>query len=145
MCRLIEDLITRSFFSHLAAIHNKHAVTHLGDNSEIVGNQDNRGVYLIAQFLQKIQDLCLDRYVQRGRRLIRDDDARLADQRDRDHDTLLHTAGQLMRILFITTLRLINADQTQDLQRPFPDFCPGHPLPSDKNLLDLFSNRHGRV
>ena len=45
------------------------------------------------------EDLRLDGDVERGRRLVRDDDARLAGERERDHRALAHAAGEFMRIL----------------------------------------------
>ena len=44
------------------------------------------------------KDLRLDRDVERGRRLVGDDQRRAVQQRDRDRDALAHAAGELVRI-----------------------------------------------
>jgi hypothetical protein len=47
---------------------------------------------------QQLEDLRLDRHVQRGRRLVGDEDLRLARERHRDHHALAHPTGELVRI-----------------------------------------------
>jgi hypothetical protein len=44
---------------------------------------------------QQVEDLRLDGDVERGRRLVGDQQVRLAGQRDGDHHPLLHAAGKL--------------------------------------------------
>ena len=44
------------------------------------------------------EDLGLDRHVERGGRLVGEDQPRLGGQRDRDADPLAHAAGQLVRV-----------------------------------------------
>jgi hypothetical protein len=51
-----------------------------------------------AQFVQQVEDLRLHRHVQRGGRLVEDDERRIVDQRGGDERALLHSAAQLMRI-----------------------------------------------
>ena len=49
--------------------------------------------------LQQLEDLRLDRHVERGRRLVGDQELRLAGQRHRDHRALPHPAGELVRVV----------------------------------------------
>ena len=51
-----------------------------------------------AELLHLVQDLALDRDVERGGRLVGDDQVGLVQQRDRDRDALAHAAGELVRI-----------------------------------------------
>ena len=53
---------------------------------------------LALQFAQQIEYLRLDRDVERGGRLVGDQQLGIARERDRDHHALLHAAGQLERI-----------------------------------------------
>ncbi len=48
---------------------------------------------------EQLQDLILDRDVERRRRLVREEELRLAGERDRDHRALAHAAGKLVRIV----------------------------------------------
>jgi len=69
---------------------------------------------------QEIEDLRLDRDVERGGRLIRDQELRLAGQRYRDRDALAHAAGQLVRILRQPLLGRGNADPRQQFDAALP-------------------------
>ena len=70
-----------------------------GDHAEIVADQDDRRAEIALQLPQQPQDLRLDRDIERGRRLVGDQDLRAAGKRHRDHDALAHAAGELMRVL----------------------------------------------
>ena len=54
--------------------------------------------HLALQRLQQIDDLRLDRHVERRHRLVADDQLRLEDHRPRDADALALAAGELVRI-----------------------------------------------
>jgi hypothetical protein len=49
-------------------------------------------------------DLRLDRHVERGRRLVGDQQAGLAGQRHRDHHALAHAARELVRVVLQAAL-----------------------------------------
>ena len=53
---------------------------------------------LVLQVLKQVQNLRLDGHVQRGSRLVGDDELGRAGQGHGDHDALAHTAGQLVGI-----------------------------------------------
>ena len=52
-----------------------------------------------SQVGEDAQDLRLDDHVERGRRLVRDQQLRTQDERERDHDPLPHATRELVRIL----------------------------------------------
>ncbi len=58
------------------------------DHPEIVGNEHQRQTEIPLKIFKQIQDLGLDGNIQRGDRLVRDDQLRLRCQRPRDGDTL---------------------------------------------------------
>ena len=65
------------------------------------------------QLLHQFEDLRLDGDVERGGRLVGDDQLGVAGQRDGDHDALAHAAGKLVRILLQPPRRIGDADQIQ--------------------------------
>ncbi len=69
---------------------------------------------------QQIEDLRLDRHVERGGRLVGDQQFWFAGQRDRDRHPLPHAAGELMRILRQPLLGRGNADRGEQF-----DAAPG--------------------
>jgi hypothetical protein len=94
----VEDLIHRALLDLLAAQHHHHVVGHFRHHAHVVGDEDHGRAQVALQFADGVQDLRLDGDVQRGGRLIGDQQARLARQRHRDHHALAHAARQLVRI-----------------------------------------------
>ena len=82
---------------------------------------------------QEIEDLRLDRHVERGGRLVRDQEFRFAGQRDRNRHPLPHAAGQLMRVLRQPLLGGGNADRGEQF-----DAAPGG---GRKIELEMFLQR----
>ena len=63
-----------------------------------MGDENVGQVTLFLQIHHQVQDLCLNRYVQSGNRLIADDEGRVQDDGTADTDTLAASAVQLMGI-----------------------------------------------
>ncbi len=76
----------------------------------------------------QVENLRLDRHVERGGWLVGNDQFRIAGKRHRDHHALAHTAGELVRILIDALFRVRDADHAQQLDRRalWPDLstCP---------------------
>ncbi len=70
--------------------------------------------------LQHLDDLRLDRHVERGRRLVGDEHARVVRDRHRDHRALAHAARELVRVLVDTALGVRDADELEQLDRALP-------------------------
>ena len=61
--------------------------------------EQHRDAALLGELLQQLEDLRLDGHVERGGRLVRDDELGLRQQRQRDHQPLPLAAGELVRQL----------------------------------------------
>ena len=96
--RLAEQRRDVGLLDDLAGVHDRHPVAHLGDDAEVVGDEDDRGAGLVAQVAHQVEDLGLDRHVERGRRLVGDEQLGLAGERHRDHHPLRHAARHLVRV-----------------------------------------------
>ena len=96
-----------------AGVHHQHPVARLGDHREVVGDQDQRQPEVLPEPLEELEDLRLDHDVERGRRLVADDDRRIAGEGHRDHRALAHAAGQLVRVRAGALAR--DADEVQQL------------------------------
>ena len=70
--------------------------------------------------LQHLEHLRLDRHVQRGRRLVGDQQRRRVRDRHRDHRALPHAARELVRILVVARIGIRHADETEQLDHPRP-------------------------
>ena len=82
----------------LSGIHHRHLVANFADHAEVVGNEDDRRAGLGPQLAHQIEDLRLDGHVERGRRLVGDEQLRIARERDGDHRALPHAARQIVRV-----------------------------------------------
>ena len=63
------------------------------------------------------EDLLLDGHVQRGRRLVAEDEARVAGERHGDHHALAHAAGELVRVRAIPPFGVGDADAAHQFDR----------------------------
>ena len=73
------------------------------------------GAVLAPEALEQRDDLRLHRDVERGRRLVGDDELGLGAERERDDDALAHAAGELVRVAVDAPLRRRDADLGQEL------------------------------
>ena len=81
-----------------AGVHHRHVVGRLGDHAEVVGDHHDGRVELVLEAADQLEDLRLHRHVERGRRLVGDQQLRLVRERHRDHRALAHAARELVRI-----------------------------------------------
>ena len=71
--RLVEDVVLAGLLRGPSRVHDHHVVGDVRDHAEVMRDHDERGVGLLLQPQQQVDDLCLDGRVQRGGRLVRDD------------------------------------------------------------------------
>ena len=98
MFRPAEDVFERPALHHLAAVHDDYFLGNVGDDTEVVGDQQHRHAEFVPKVDHQPQNLRLDRHVERGRRLVGDQQRGTADQRHRNHRPLAQSAGQLERV-----------------------------------------------
>jgi hypothetical protein len=97
MARPLEQLVGRRHLDDLAQIHDGDAVADVANDVEIVGDENERKPEFLAQLLEQIDDLRLDRGVERGDRLIGDDELRPHGERPGDAYALTLPAAQRVR------------------------------------------------
>ncbi len=115
-----------------AGVHHQRAVGELGDHPEVVGDDQHAGAGDVARGPQHVEDLRLHGDVQRGRRLVADQQVGVVGDRDRDDDALTLAAGQFVRERPGPPLRLGDADEFEQLDRA----GAGGP-PADVAAMDL--------
>ena len=121
MARRAEDRVHVTELDDLAGVHDDHAIGELGDQAEVVRDQDRGGVRLVLRLLQHLEDLSLDGHVERRRRLVGDQHGRLVRDRHRDHRALAHSTRELVRILVDPPLGIRDADELEQRHRPLLD------------------------
>lgn len=78
-------------------MRDSHPVGDLGHHHHVVGDEENGDVLLRLHRADEVEDLRLNGNVQRGRRLVGDQDLGAEREGHRDHDPLQHATGQLVR------------------------------------------------
>ena len=100
MLRRLEDVGDVVLLDDLAVLHHADPVGDLAHDVEVVGDEQHGHAEAALQILQKLEDLRLHGDVERGGRLVGDQQVRLVGERHRDHHALALAAGQLVRIAF---------------------------------------------
>ena len=118
--RLGIDVVDRSRLDDFAAAHHDDALGHARNDAHVVRDERDRGFCVLAQVFDQIEHLRLHRGVERGGRLVGDEQRGLGHHRHRNHDALAHAAGQFVRILRKAPGSLRNADALQPLDRTLP-------------------------
>ena len=70
MSRVVKDLLDRTDLDDLSGVKNRNAVCNVGNDAEIVRDEGDREAKLLLQILEQLEDLRLDRYVERGCRFV---------------------------------------------------------------------------
>ena len=100
---------------NLASIHHRHALAHLADHTEIVGDEQQGRTSLSLHLLDQRKDLCLDGHVQTGGRLVGDKQAWFTGEHHRHQHALGHAAAQLVGIGARARPSIRDAHVTQQL------------------------------
>ena len=145
MLRIGEQRALFTLLHQLPVAHDSDPVAGLRYDAQIVGNQDHRQSEPIAQFEQKIEYLRLNGHVERGRRLVGNQDFRSTGQGRRDHRALAHTARKLVRVTVILPLGIGKADLFEDVDGcgPGPFLCRA--LMKANAFGDLLADLHDGI
>ena len=140
-----EDVVGRALLDDARRIHHVHAVGVARHDPEIVRDDDQRDAEPARQVLHQFEDLRLDGDVERGGRLVGDDELRIAGKPDRDHHALAHAAGEMMRILFEPARAVRDADELEQFERARRRLLVGHLQMDEQRLHHLLADRQDRV
>ena len=103
----------RGVFDDAAQVHHRNARGDVLDHGKIVRDKNKRQAEPALQIGQKIDDLRLDRNVERRHRFVADDELRLGGECAGDANTLALAAGELMGVAF--SMPGLKPDETQQL------------------------------
>ena len=91
-------IVRRADLDDLAEVHHRHPVADVLDDRQVVGDEQVGQPEPLLEVGQQVEDLGLDRHVERGDRLVADDELGLHGQRPGHPDALALTARELVRI-----------------------------------------------
>src|SRR5712671_1158308 len=96
--RVVEELVARRQLDDAAEIHDRDALAQMPYDREVVGDEQVGQAEPFAQILEQVDDLGLNRHVERRHGLIADDELRLHRERPRDPDALALAARHLVGV-----------------------------------------------
>ena len=92
LLRIAEDVADRARLHDAAAIHHHDLGGHVRHDAKVVRDQEHRHAELALKVADELQNLRLDRDVERRGRLIGDQERRPADEGRGDHGALAQAA-----------------------------------------------------
>ena len=98
LARIRKQFRSRRDLYQAALFHHADPVCKMPYQIQVVRDEQHRHVFFALQLIQQLQNLYLDRHVQRSSRLVGNQQFRFAGQRHRDHRALALAAGELMRV-----------------------------------------------
>ena len=129
----------------LALLHHADLLRDLAHDAEIVGDEQKRHAKPLLDVLQQLDNLRLHGDVERGGRLVGDQQVGLVGERHGDHDALALAAGQLVRIAAKPRLRVGNADLGEHFDDSPARGGAGEPAMQQQNFADLLLDRVQRI
>ncbi len=141
--RVLIKLRTICHLGDPAQIHDRHAIADMPDDRQIVGDEEIGQPEIVLQILEQIDDLRLNRDVERRDRFVANDEVRLDGEGTRDADALPLPAAELVRIAIGVVG--IKPDDAQQLLHPLLARLALRQAVNRKRLRDDAAHRHTRV
>ena len=130
-------------FDDLAEVHHGYAVADMADDGDVVGDEEHRQAELLLERQQQIENLGLDRDIERGDRLVGDEEIRLGGQGTGDRDPLPLSAAEGMGKAAL--VRRSQPDHLQQFADAVIDSSPSGHLMKHERLADDVADVHARV
>ena len=116
--RVGEDRARGAGLHDPAVAHHRDPVAQVGDDAEVVGDDQHAHVELRLQVTEQVEHLGLDRDVEGGGRLVGDEQVGVAGDRAGDQHALGHAARDLVRVGREGALRVGDAHAGEQVERP---------------------------
>ncbi len=146
MLRMTEQLRRRIRLDDAATLHHGDLIGRLCRHRKIMRDEQHAQAMLLAQVAQQAKNLRLHGDVERRRRLVRDEQARLVDHRHRNQDALSLPTGKLVGIVAHAPLRIGQRDLPQRLQHAVADLgASERGMMHAHRLGNLLADGHGGV
>ena len=141
--RHAEQLLGGAGLHQLAQVHDTDVSGDVPHDGQVVGDEHVGQALLLLQVLHEVEDLGLDGHVQRGDRLVADDEGGIQRDGARHTDTLTAATVQLVGVGIPQAL--VQADRCHDGLGPLDDLRLGETLGADQGLLHRLKHGHAGV
>src|SRR6185503_11321792 len=136
----LEDARRRSLFDDAAQVHHRDRVADVLHHRQVMADEQVSQTPLALQLQHQVEDLALDRHVQRRDRFVGDHELGLQGQRAGDADALPLATGEFVRVAIEQVGR--ESDRLQQHPYLFELLRPCSQLVYEKRLADDFADRH---
>jgi hypothetical protein len=140
MTRPLEEVAGERALDDAAGVHHEHAMAGAGDDSQIMGNENDRETALVQKLAQELEDLRLDGDVESRGGLVGDQELGIAEEGHGDHDALAHAATELMGVTAEAGGSVGNVDALQELERARSSGLVGEAEVKNGALGQLFTD-----
>ena len=131
-------------FDDFAVLHDDHAVAIVGDDAQVLRDQQHGRASAVRRLPHLIEELRLDRDVEAAGRLVRNQEPRAGAHGHGDKHALGHACGELVGIGFHPPLGVVDADELQHLDGPGVRGLAAYAVVRKVDVLDLAADRqHG--
>ena len=145
MLRVVEEVERRGLLDHLARVHDEDVVGCLGDDAHVVGDDDHRHLVRLPEVVEQVEHGGLHGHVERRRRLVGDQQLRVAGERDRDHHALPHAAREAVRVVLEPLRGTWDPHLLHQLDRLLVRLLLRHVVVAPDRLGDLRPDRQRRI
>ncbi len=139
----VEHRVTGACFDDPSQVHDGDPVAKVPDHRQVMGDEEEGQIEFPLQFLEKVDDLCLNREVECGYRLVGDEQARLHSQCAGDADPLTLAAREFMGIAEV--MLFSKANLFHEAYHAASQLLPGSSAMDDEGFTDNVSNALTRV
>ena len=139
MARIAEDLLHRARLHDFAGVHHGDARACVPDDTHVVRDEQQRRLVALG-LAHQLEHLRLDRCVERGRRLVRDDEPRIRHQHRGDHDALLLAAGEAERVFAEAPRGILDAGPREPVGGQGERIAPRHRTVEADGLDELVAD-----
>ena len=141
----LDDVPRGTALHQHAAVENRDLVGVFVDQRQIVRDEQHRETHVARQFRDDVEHLALDRHVERGRGLVRNQQLWLVDESGGDHHALAHAAREFVRKRFEDEFGIAKAHAPQQVEDALAPFCALESAMGVDRLHQLPLDRHQRV
>ena len=128
-----------------SGVHHGQPIGEPGNDAKVVRDHQDGHIQVGTEAAEEIENLGTDRDVERGRRLVRDQERWLAGQGHRDHRPLPHAAAELVWVVVHAAPWGRDSDHVEQLDGPFARRRVIQSAVSLEALSDLSADGQDRV
>ena len=126
-------------------MEHHHPVAVVGDDPKVLRHQQDRRAGVLHRLPHLVEELRLDRDVEAGGGLVRDQQARVRRQRHGDQRPLRHAARELVRVGRHPPLGVVDADLAQHVDGALAGRRAAHVVVGAVDVADLAAHPQHRV